>query len=357
MRWVWILSGWTAFGLFNAAQLSISAAGRGAALPWWMPLVLHLPVAWTWALATPIIAWLGRRFPIERGRRLPHLALHVACAATLIVLTASGYTWHATNLLPATVAARTVAQVFLAWLVPDGLIYVTIVTVGWSLERQRQLQERERAAAQLEAQLARAQLQALQMQLHPHFLFNALHTIGSLVRTGDRANAVRVVTGLGDLLRRLLDGAAQPEMPLRDELAFVRAYLDVEQVRFPERLRARVDAADDVLDALVPPLILQPLVENAIRHGIAPHRAAGDLVVTARRDGAHLVLTVRDDGRGPNGPGNGARPGGGIGLANTRARLERLYGADFVLESRAAAGRGHEARIVVPLRTATAAAP
>lgn len=353
LRWIWILSGWTAFGLFNAAQYSISyTVSRGVSLPWWMPLLLHLPAAWTWALATPLILRLGRRFPIERGRWPSSLAVHVACGATLILLTAWGYAWHAGNVLPATAGTRGPLQVFLAWLVPDGLIYSTIIMVSQSLERSQRLRERERTAARLEAELAQAQLRALQMQLQPHFLFNALHTIGSLVRTGDRDNAIRVVAGLGDLLRRLLDGASQPETTLREELAFLRAYLDVEQVRFRDRLQVRLEIADEALDALVPPLILQPLVENAIRHGIAPQRAAGELVVVARRDGSRLLLAVRDDGPGPAAAPRAAGRTG-IGLANTRARLARLYGDDFALEVGGLAGRGHEARIAIPFRPAS----
>jgi len=179
------------------------------------------------------------------------------------------------------------------------------------------------------------------------------------VRTGDRDTAIRVVAGLGDLLRRVLDGAAQQEVPLKQELEFIRNYLDIEQVRFRDRLKVAINADPDVLDAKVPHLILQPLVENAIRHGIAPHLSAGYLMVGARRVDDQLQLVVRDDGPGiRNGEGEGeggtaaARPG--IGLSNTRARLTRLYGADCELEVGNAPDGGLEARIVLPFRLAHA---
>jgi len=208
-------------------------------------------------------------------------------------------------------------------------------------------------ASQLETQLAQADLQALKSQLHPHFLFNALHTIGSLVRTGDRDNAVKVTAGLGDLLRRMLEGASQQEAPLKQELEFIKSYLAIEQIRFQDRLRVDFSIDPEVLDARVPHLILQPLVENAIRHGIAPHLFAGMVSVSAKRlnGGKRLQLAVRDDGPGA-GDGDGARPG--IGLANTRARLGRLYGADFTLEVTNLPQGGMEALVELPFALAPA---
>jgi LytS/YehU family sensor histidine kinase len=173
------------------------------------------------------------------------------------------------------------------------------------------------------------------------------------VRTGDRDNAVRVVAGLGDLLRRVLEGAAQQEVPLKQELEFIRNYLDIEQVRFRDRLKVAINVEPDVLDAKVPHLILQPLVENAIRHGIGPHVRAGCLIIGARRLDDRLQLVVRDDGPGiGSGADDAVRPG--IGLSNTRARLTRLYGTDYQLDVGNAPEGGLEARIVLPFRLAPA---
>jgi LytS/YehU family sensor histidine kinase len=226
-----------------------------------------------------------------------------------------------------------------------------VLSVGSVAEHARRLRAHELRTSQLETRLVEAELGALKLQLQPHFLFNALHTIGSLVRTGDRENAVRVVAGLGDLLRRVLDGARRQEVPLSQELEFARAYLEIEQIRFRDRLVVHVAAEEGVGDPAVPHLLLQPLVENAIRHGIAPRAAGGRVDVRARRVGAALEVVVRDDGPGAgNGDAGAARPG--VGLANTRARLARLYGAGGTLEVTDAAGGGVEVRVRLPYRPA-----
>ncbi|HYU36892.1 MAG TPA: histidine kinase [Gemmatimonadales bacterium] len=362
IRWGLIFAVWTGYGLLGAAQEHLSyAMSRGTPLPWGTALLMQMPLAYTWALATPVILWLGRRFPFERGRWPSSIAIHLAICLTFVFLLDLAYAFHISNVLPQPPNPKPVftraVQFFVVWVLSDGLLYWTILSVSYAVEHHRRFRERELTASQLETQLVQADLQALKMQLHPHFLFNALHTIGSLVRTGDRDTAVRVVAGLGDLLRRVLDGAAQQEVPLKQELEFIRNYLDIEQVRFRDRLKVAINADPDVLDAKVPHLILQPLVENAIRHGIAPHLSAGYLMVGARRVDDQLQLVVRDDGPGI---GNGDSEGGvttarpGIGLSNTRARLTRLYGADCELEVGNAPDGGLEARIVLPFRLAHA---
>jgi two-component sensor histidine kinase len=356
IRWGLILAIWTAYGLLNSAQqhLSYSMSGSNPP-PWWVSFLLQLPFAYVWALATPGILWLSRRFPLERGRWLTSLTVHITISLALVFLLDVVYAFHAGNVLPR--PARPVlpmaVQLFVVWVFGDGLLYWMVLSVGTVAEHQRKFRERQLVASQLETQLAQADLQALKMQLHPHFLFNALHTIGSLVRTGDRETAVRVVAGLGDLLRRLLEGASRQEVPLREELEFIRNYLDIEQVRFRDRLKVTIDAEPEVLDAKVPHLILQPLVENAIRHGIAPYLWAGRLLVGARRFEDRVQLLVRDDGPGAgNGEGEVTRPG--IGLTNTRTRLTRLYGADYDLEVGNAPDGGLEARIAIPFQTTSA---
>lgn len=353
--WGPIIAGWCLYGLFISTQSFISSTIRGASLHWWTSLLLQFPQAVVWALFTPVILWLGRRFPFERGQMARSAAVHLLVSCSFVFLLDLAYTWHSQNVLPPWPNMRPymtrVIQLFVVWIVSDGMLYWMVLLISFGAERQRQLRERQLSAAQLETQLAQADLQALKMQLHPHFLFNALNTIGSLVRTGDRDNAVRVVAGLGDLLRRVLDGASRQEVPLKHELDFVRSYLAIEQARFRDRLRVAISVDDDTLDARVPHLILQPLVENAIRHGIAPRAAVGSLTIGARRIGDRLHLLVRDDGPGidervADGNGDGARAG--IGLANTRARLERLHGTNFTLEVCNAVDGGLEARIELP---------
>ena len=357
----WLIFGvWTAYGLLGTMQEHISyAMSRGTPLPWSTSLLLQMPQAYAWAIATPAILWLGRRFPFERGRWLTSIPIHLATCLILVFVVDLIFAFQVTHLLPQPPNAKGVvaraAQFFIVWVLSDGLLYWTILSVSYAAEHHRRLRERELTASQLETQLVQADLQALKMQLHPHFLFNALHTIGSLVRTGDRDNAVRVVAGLGDLLRRVLDSAAQQEVPLKQELDFIRTYLDIEQIRFRDRLKIAINADPDILDAKVPHLILQPLVENAIRHGIAPHASAGYLMVGARRVDDQLQLVVRDDGPGLGNNENGADPARlGIGLSNTRARLTRLYGSEGELEVGNAPDGGLEARIALPFRLAHA---
>jgi signal transduction histidine kinase len=353
--WVPILAIWTAYGLLLSAQYYVTSVLASRPAIWWVGLLLQMPQALVWGLATPGILWLGRRFPFERGRWPLSVAVHAVGSFGFVFLISLGYVWHAPDVLPvaypATPLLTRAQNVFAAWGLADALLWWLVLAVGYAVDRDRKLRERQLVAAELETQLARADLQALKMQLHPHFLFNALHTIGSLVRTGDRDNAVRVTAGLGALLRRMLDHASQQEVPLKEELDFVRAYLEIEQIRFRDRLRIRIDADESVLDAKVPYLILQPLVENAIRHGIAPHLFAGLVAVKARRVDGRLVLAVRDDGPGV-GEGDAARPG--IGLTNTRARLERLYGGRYTLAVTNGEAGGLEARIELPFALAPA---
>jgi GAF domain-containing protein len=217
----------------------------------------------------------------------------------------------------------------------------------------REARDRSVRAAELEAQLARARLEALQAQLNPHFLFNALNTVAMLVRRGANADALRGVVSLSELLRKVLMGNRSLEVPLHEELAVVEHYLSIERMRFRDRLTATIVAEPEVREALVPSLILQPIVENAVRHGIAPSRRGGHLVIRCQRRDDVLAIEVRDNGSGlPDRWDPGAASG--IGLANTRERLERLYHDAHVFEVRSAPDAGTVAIIEIPFRTSGA---
>jgi two-component sensor histidine kinase len=207
----------------------------------------------------------------------------------------------------------------------------------------RATEERE----QLEARLARAQLQSLRLQLHPHFLFNTLNTINALIGT-DRRAAERVISGLSELLRMSLSSASEQEVTLARELELLAHYIEIQQIRFQDRLSVRFQIDSEVRSALVPNLMLQPLVENAIRHGIAPRAAPGHVVVTARRTGDRLEMSVVDDGVGETA---GTEHRDGVGLGNTRARLLSLYGADHRFEAGTPPTGGFVVTLEIPYRT------
>jgi two-component system, LytTR family, sensor kinase len=227
------------------------------------------------------------------------------------------------------------------------LIYFAILGAGYSFEFYLKYREREFAASELERQLAQAQLQALKMQLHPHFLFNTLHTISVLVRKQENQTAIRMISGLSDLLRYVLRKNEAQAIPLRQELDFIGQYLEIERLRFQDRLQVQINVAVETLDAEVPNLILQPLVENAVRHGIAARADAKIVEIKSWRGANKLWIEVRDDGPGISDDLQIAN-GGGLGLKNTRARLEQIYGEVYSFELQNAEPSGAIARLGIP---------
>lgn len=285
-----------------------------------------------WAVLTLGILWLGKRFPFGQGRWPRSLAVHVvACAVVAVVETMLGVLSSELirrDLTKPTLSANVFFLYFVAKINNNVVLYWVVVAVGQTINSYRQMRERDLRASQLEAKLAQTQLQILKMQLHPHFLFNTLNAISALIHQ-DVELADRMIARLGDLLRTTLENANQQEVSLRQELEFIQPYLEIEKARLGARLTVRMAVDPAVVDARVPNLILQPLVENAIRHGVASRTEPGWIAIAASRDNGSLRLEVTDDGPGlPAGDTTSA----GIGLANTRARLEKLYGANHRLE-------------------------
>jgi signal transduction histidine kinase len=341
---------WLVYGLFNASQRFLQATLiQQEAMTLFEALAFPLTQAMTWALLTPIILLLIDRLALESLSRPRNIL--IAFGATLVISAAkllidTGTTpflapWvpeRGYALLRRIVIARTHATLVTCWV---------IAAVAYAVRYYEKYHDRELRTTQLEARLAEAQLQVLRMQLQPHFLFNALNTIAALMNKDVHA-AERMLARLGDLLRLALSSSGAQEVPLKDELAFLRSYLEIEKIRFRNRLNIAIDVESGVLDALVPNLILQPLVENAIRHGLAQRVEPGTIRITARREGAGLFLSVEDDG--PGLPAFTDREG--IGLGNTRARLTQLFGNShrFMLEP--APGGGLAVRLTIPLREA-----
>lgn len=304
-----------------AAQAHLSSAMRGEPAGFLRPLGIWLAWAWIWALLTPPILRLTARYPFGRARALRSVFAHAAGSVVAVLFNLALFAFVA-PVVGATNAAGSWTATFLRLL---GSTFLLDLPAYWLLV----IVAETTRLSRLERELAEARLLALKAQLQPHFLFNALNTVSVLMRE-DVDAADGVLVRLSALLRKTLDSSAKHEVPLREELELVEAYLDIERVRFSDRLDYRIDVAGELLDARVPPLILQPLVENAVRHGIARRIAAGRVEIAAARRDGRLRLSVRDDG-----PGVAAEARDGIGLSNTRARLQQQYGArhSFTLTS------------------------
>jgi two-component system, LytTR family, sensor kinase len=314
-------------------------------------------VPWqVWAFATPLVVVLGRRLPLSRRRWWMHLPVHLACNAFIAVtyVTVQYAGGRATGLEPFVSYAPLdiIPQISIKSTVVQSLLYWGVIAADRGLAYQRRYREAELHRAQLEARLVEAQLDALRGQLQPHFLFNTLNAISVLMRKGDSAASVRMLAGLSELLRRSLSSLTQERTLLRDELDFLGHYLDIQRVRFPDRLRVDVDAEPAAMAARVPSLFLQPLVENAIEHGVGPRASGGRITIAARvHPPGRLTIEIRDDGVGLT---PGAREG--IGVGNVRRRLAQLYAGDATFTLAPGDGGGTAVTIEMPLELAPASA-
>jgi signal transduction histidine kinase len=344
--WVSFFLLWLALGVFSAGTVLVELPRirrtgpppPGTLSMAWRSFLWQLAIWLAWVVLVPVALWLRRRWPLERGALKRALPVHVVavvllCAvhSSLVVLT-NWLVMQAGQPFDEQQATAMLAY----WWVRDlpfcALFYGLILGIGSALDYYRQFRERQLRASQLEAQLAQAELQMLKMQLHPHFLFNTLNGITGLVRDNDNAAAVQMLVGLSDLLRQTLDNAGKQEVRLDEELEWLELYLKLQQIRFSDRLQVSIHAAPDTLDALVPNLITQPLVENAIRHGLAPRAAPGSVSLSAQRRNGRLEVSVCDDGVGLPEDWRLANSKG-LGLLNTEARLRQLYGSDFGFEA------------------------
>jgi two-component system LytT family sensor kinase len=316
----------------------------------------ELVFTYLWALLTPLVMWMGRRFPVwgthhrADGRTtlrnwiaqlfavVSFVMLHVALFTGASLLLAGG-----TTAIP---LSRLFTGYLASWFTLDSIVYCTLLAVYHALVYYRVSQDRALRASQLEARLAQAQLQVLRMQLQPHFLFNTLHTISALMHK-DVKRADSMIAALSDLLRMSLRSVGVQEVELREELDFLQRYLEIMSLRFGDRLTVTLDIDSEVLDARVPTLVLQPLVENSLRHGFGDGMRAGHVRVTVAPDGEMLRCEVVDNGRGI--PQGGPREG--VGISNTRARLRHLYGERFSLELMANPGGGARVSLAIPFHS------
>jgi two-component system, LytTR family, sensor kinase len=348
--------GWTLFGVFFALQNYVNAAYFRQPVPFWTTLVVWLICGYGWALLTPIVVYLSEKYPLRRGKIAQNLVRHFFAASILAIFHLSIFILVRQIFLgnPQKIFnfSDDFRKIFVGEFHVDLLIYWILFGLWTLREINRRYIERERETArlaletaQLETRLAEARLDALKMQLQPHFLFNTLNSISVLMRAGDAPTANKMLIKLSELLRVALKSESSQEVSLKDELEFLRGYLEIEQMRFQDRLTVDFDVDKETLDAQIPNLILQPLVENAIRHGIAPLAEKGKILIESRRENGFVELAVSDNGAGMQ---NSAIANNGIGLKNTQERLEKLYGERQKFEIISGADGGFEVRIKIP---------
>jgi two-component system LytT family sensor kinase len=357
----WVLGVATVLSLFSflqAYRLDIVTAKPG--MPIYAGKLLALNIAYWFvpALLLPSIVWVARRFPLDAGHRLRNIAVHATGAMVFAFVRFAGMTgvrfllWSG-DIKPPSVTWWVYAQRhFLSDLDWCLMVYAAIVGVSHALAYYHESQERKLKEAQLETRLIEARLKTLEAELHPHFLFNTLHAISTLVHR-DPESADRMISRLSDLLRLTFDRSGEPTVSLKEEIEFLQKYLDIEQTRFQDRLTVRVDVDPEALDAEVPRMILQPLVENAMKHGIAHSIEKGHVHIEAGREDDRLWMEVRDNGGGLHG-GTLKKLRTGVGLSNTRARLDVLYPGRHRLDFTELHG-GLAVRVEIPFQRAAGA--
>jgi two-component system LytT family sensor kinase len=350
-----IFVAWTLFGLYSGVQTHYRSALFGRPYPWGRALYMELIYTWIWAALTPGVLWLARKFPFPAKEWLRNTLVHLVAVFGFTIV--SKLLWDVFAAPPWAFFEKGITTTSLLKSIASGLdagtmLYCVVVLTTYAHHYYREFQQERLQASELHRQFTNAQLQALKMQLHPHFLFNALHTISGLVHE-DPCAAERMIARLSDFLRLSLEDSGVQQVTLDDELRFVDLYLDIERVRFDERLTVEFDIDPEARDALVPNLFLQPLVENSIRHGISHRISGGHIVIVARREQSRLLISVAD-----NGPGTDLTAleplREGVGLSNTRARLRQLYDERQQLTLCRPTGGGVEVRILIPFETGEA---
>ena len=329
-NWYWIAVVWAAIGVFDATNTVVLMRAQGMHHAW-AELFASVLATWLfWAAATPVILWMGQRYPLGRtkasgGNWLRHLAAFVAigtCAAGWVAALEAWLNPWTPGMAPEPFLTLWERR-FYGGMPSALLLYGAILVAGWWLESRERIARQETEAARMAERLTKAQLSALRQQVEPHFLFNTLNTVTGLVREGRNDTAVDVIAGLSELLRHALKTSDRQQVALEEELELLERYLEIEKVRFAERLSVVMDVPEELRAARVPSLILQPIVENAVKHGIARRVEGGTVAIGAERRNGSVRLSVYNDG--PPLP-EGWQQRGGIGLENVRERLESLYG-------------------------------
>lgn len=349
LRWPAILSVWTGIALFDATQTVAVMHSEGMHHAW-VRLFFTTVLSWApWAAATPVALFLGRRYPPFTLRPFRTWAVHIGACISICffyaVWNSAFQYWLNPYLEPPVAFSRLLVGKFVNGLLASFILYGTILIIGQVLDSRARLAAQQTETARLNEQLSREQLNALRRQIEPHFLFNSLNGIAGLIRENRNDDAVGMLAALSDFLRHSLQDSGQ-QVTLAEEMEFLHKYLDIEKMRLGNRLRLAIDVPADLLSARVPSLILQPMVENSIKHGISKRAAGGQIRLSAARLNGTLNVCVYNDGPALQ-PGWEATSAG-IGIANVRARLEGLYGHRFAFRIENQSPEGVQASLSVP---------
>lgn len=350
-RWIWIYAIWLGFGLLEAIESTIAMRAEGMHHAWGKLFLYDVVACLPWAFLTAPIMRLNRRLPITNWRSAKTWVAHLsACIFTDFVWAfwsaglerlSNPYAEHGPrppfHILWFESAAKEVLS--------SIILYGAIIAIDTVLDSRARLARQQAETARLNEQLSHAQLDALRRQIEPHFLFNTLNSVSALIRENRNNAAVMMIAGLSDFLRRLLADPSRQQVPLAEEMEFAQKYLDIQKVRFVDRLQLDIDVPSDLLVAQVPTLILQLMVENAIKHGIAKRAHGGLVRISATRSNGTLTLSVYNDG--PSLPAISPTQSG-IGLSNMRTRLQGLYGEAFAIDMRNQHPGGVEVSVSVP---------
>jgi len=354
-RWLLVAALWSAGALFDASQTVLIMHAEGRHHPW-LPLLVTEFVSWLpWALATPFISNLARRHPLTQGKLARAAAVHLAAFATVSMVAEA---WSAVLQMlfnpwyhkQRPTFLETWGTTLLYQVLTFLIVYALILTVTFVMDARARMARQITETARLNEELSRAQLAALRRQIEPHFMFNTLNSIAGLVRDHDNDAAVSMIVGLSEFLRRATEDSHRSQVTLAEEVEYLQRYLEIQKMRFGERLQVSVDMPAELLCAQVPNLLLQPLVENAIKHGIAQRVGGGAVRITGARHDGSLCLTVYNDS--PIGPSDWQATHTGVGLGNLRTRLQILHGDASGLQLRRAAPGGVEVVVTLPLREA-----
>lgn len=350
-RSLWVALLWGGIGIFDATQTIVVMHSQGMHHAW-PQLFVTLLLSWLpWALATPVIMYLGRHFPPVRLPFWPTWPVHLGAIATVDLIYAAWRAFMEVAMNPWANSSgpgsftSILSGSFYNSLLASIILYGSVLAVGSMLDSHDRLLQQQAEAARLSEQLSKAQLDAVRHQIEPHFLFNSLNSVSALVRDRKNDEAVGMIAALSDLLRQVLQESRKQKVALHEELELLDQYLAIQKVRFSDRLQVEAAVPGDLLSAQVPSFVLQPLVENAIKHGISTRAQAGLIRIAASRLNGHVKLTVYNEGPGLS---PDWKRGAGVGLSNLEARLRGLYGDGFRFSLEGVGSEGVEAAISIP---------